>query len=173
MARVNARIWPALAYLCRTRSTAQGPNVDVTTIGNQTLQGRVRPNPSMDHFLKLLVFLKLTYTDPFAAWFVVTGDATPDGIALSDAEREGNNSKGLKDLFLTNGSSQVQDLVLTGLFMPHSLDSTGAECRRDIHRQRGERIFIELITSDRKLSRPERARNEGSTGPKGLCRFTM
>jgi len=29
---------------------------------------------------KLPVFLKLTNTDPFAAWFVVTGDATPDGI---------------------------------------------------------------------------------------------
>jgi len=29
---------------------------------------------------KLLLFLKLTRTGPFAAWFVVTGDATPDGI---------------------------------------------------------------------------------------------
>ena len=25
---------------------------------------------------------KLTNTDPFAAWFVVTGDATPDGIRV-------------------------------------------------------------------------------------------
>ena len=28
------------------------------------------------------VFLKLTNTDPFAAWFVVTRDATPDGIRV-------------------------------------------------------------------------------------------
>jgi len=28
----------------------------------------------------LEVCLKLTNTDPFAAWFVVTGDATPDGM---------------------------------------------------------------------------------------------
>ena len=33
-------------------------------------------------FLKLPPFLKLTNTDPFAAWFVVTGDATPDGIRV-------------------------------------------------------------------------------------------
>ena len=32
--------------------------------------------------LKLPVFLKLTNTNPFAAWFVVTGDATPDGIRV-------------------------------------------------------------------------------------------
>jgi len=31
-----------------------------------------------------------------------------------------------------------------------------------------ERIFIERMTSDRKLRRPERARNEGTTGPKRL-----
>ena len=31
-------------------------------------------------FFKLPTFLKLTSTDPFAAWFVVTGDATLDGI---------------------------------------------------------------------------------------------
>ena len=36
------------------------------------------PNP----FFKLPAFLKLTNTDPFAAWFVVTGDATPDGILV-------------------------------------------------------------------------------------------
>ena len=29
-----------------SQNTVQGPNVDVTTIGNQTLQGRVRPNPT-------------------------------------------------------------------------------------------------------------------------------
>ena len=27
-------------------------------------------------------FLKLTHTNPFTAWFVVTGDATPDGIRV-------------------------------------------------------------------------------------------
>jgi len=31
---------------------------------------------------KRTVFLKMTNTDPFAAWFVVTGDATPDGIRV-------------------------------------------------------------------------------------------
>ena len=31
---------------------------------------------------KLPVFLKLTDTDPFNAWFVVTGDVTPDGIRV-------------------------------------------------------------------------------------------
>ena len=31
---------------------------------------------------KLMEFLKLTNTDPFAAYFVVTGDATPDGMRV-------------------------------------------------------------------------------------------
>ena len=31
---------------------------------------------------KLPVSLKLTNTHPFAAWFEVTGDATPDGIRV-------------------------------------------------------------------------------------------
>ena len=31
---------------------------------------------------KLPAFLKLTNADPFAAWFEVTGDATPDGIRV-------------------------------------------------------------------------------------------
>ena len=26
--------------------------------------------------------VKLTNTDPFAAWFLITGDATPDGIRV-------------------------------------------------------------------------------------------
>jgi hypothetical protein len=30
----------------------------------------------------LLTFLKLTNTDPFATWSVVTRDATPDGIRV-------------------------------------------------------------------------------------------
>ena len=33
-------------------------------------------------FFKLPLFPKLTNTDPFAAWFVVTRDATPDGIRV-------------------------------------------------------------------------------------------
>ena len=32
--------------------------------------------------LKLPEFLKLTTTDPFAAWFVVIGDATSDGLSI-------------------------------------------------------------------------------------------
>jgi hypothetical protein len=32
--------------------------------------------------LKLSVFLMLTNTDPFAAWFVVSEDVTPDGIRV-------------------------------------------------------------------------------------------
>jgi hypothetical protein len=34
-------------------------------------------------FVKLPVFLKLTNKDPFAAWFVVTGDATPDARVVA------------------------------------------------------------------------------------------
>ena len=34
------------------------------------------------HVVKLPVFLKLTNTDTCAAWFVVTGDATPDGTRV-------------------------------------------------------------------------------------------
>ena len=37
---------------------------------------------------KLPVFLKLIGMDAFAAWFVVTGDATPDGIRVVSPERE-------------------------------------------------------------------------------------
>ena len=36
----------------------------------------------MGNFSTLPVFLKLTNTDPFAAWFVVTGDVTPGGIRV-------------------------------------------------------------------------------------------
>ena len=34
------------------------------------------------HYLKLPVFLMLTNTDPFAAWFKAIGDATPGGIRV-------------------------------------------------------------------------------------------
>ena len=33
--------------------------------------------PALDQFFKLPALLKLTNTDPFAAWFVVIGDTTP------------------------------------------------------------------------------------------------
>ena len=39
------------------------------------------PHPS-GHFFKLPPFLKLTNTDPFVAWLVLTVDATPDGIRV-------------------------------------------------------------------------------------------
>ena len=39
-----------------------------------------------DHTVhKLPIFPKLTSTDPLAAWFVVTGDATPDEIRVLGA----------------------------------------------------------------------------------------
>jgi hypothetical protein len=40
------------------------------------------PKGVVGHFEKLRVFLKLTHKDPFGAWFVVTGDATPDGMRV-------------------------------------------------------------------------------------------
>jgi len=42
------------------------------------------------------------------------------------AEREGNNLKGFKDFCLKNGSSQDQNLALTLLFVPNSLDGDGS-----------------------------------------------
>ena len=38
--------------------------------------------PVCPHLFKLTAFLKLTNTDPFAAWFVVTEDATPNGMRV-------------------------------------------------------------------------------------------
>ena len=35
-----------------------------------------------EHLFKLPAFLELANTDPFAAWFVVAGDVTPDGIRV-------------------------------------------------------------------------------------------
>ena len=42
------------------------------------------PNPQVPRgaSFKLPGLLKLTNTEPFAAWFVVTGDATADGISV-------------------------------------------------------------------------------------------
>ena len=43
----------------------------------------------------------MTNTDHFTVWFVVTGDATPDGLhAVAATEQRGNNSKEFKDLNL-------------------------------------------------------------------------
>ena len=41
--------------------------------------------------------------------------------------REGNDLKGLKDLFTENGSNQGSNMALTGLFVPSTLDSGGGE----------------------------------------------
>ena len=41
-----------------------------------------RIQPDRLQFFKLSVFPKLTNTEPFAAWLVVTGDATPDVIRV-------------------------------------------------------------------------------------------
>ena len=39
------------------------------------------PEPlTLIYLFKLLAFLQLTNMDPFAAWFVEAGEATPDGI---------------------------------------------------------------------------------------------
>ena len=38
--------------------------------------------PATTRFIKLPGLVKLTNTEPFAAWFVVTGDATADGISV-------------------------------------------------------------------------------------------
>ena len=41
-----------------------------------------RQVPTGPFFDKLPAFPKLTNTGPFAAWFVVTGDVTPDGVRV-------------------------------------------------------------------------------------------
>jgi len=38
--------------------------------------------PSLGERERFPPFLKLTNTEPFAAWFIVTGDVTPDGIRV-------------------------------------------------------------------------------------------
>jgi len=63
--KAKAIIWPWLSYMCHIRSTA----------------GAFARSPDGPIF-KLPPFLKLINTDPFAVWFVVTGDATPDGIRV-------------------------------------------------------------------------------------------
>ena len=50
----------------------------------------------MDQFFKLPVFIKLTNTDTFAAWFVVTGDATLDGIRVVRSVLEAINNDSSK-----------------------------------------------------------------------------
>ena len=44
--------------------------------------GLYRASPEIGQFFKLPAFLKLTNTEPFVAWFVVTGGAAPDGIRV-------------------------------------------------------------------------------------------
>jgi len=47
-----------------------------------------------------------------------------DQHALPTGERGGNNLNGFKDIRTENGSRQGQNLALTGLCVPRSLDST-------------------------------------------------
>ena len=64
---------------------------DITHISGQTegrkacrhhVAGAVFGKAASGPILKLLAFLMLTNTDPFAAWLVVTGNATPGGIRV-------------------------------------------------------------------------------------------
>ena len=48
----------------------------------RALTERGRVIRGLDSFFKWLAFLELTNTDPFAERFVVTGDASPDGIRV-------------------------------------------------------------------------------------------
>jgi hypothetical protein len=41
----------------------------------------------------------------------------------ASAEQDGNNVKGFENFCLMNGSNQGQDLALTVLYVPYSLDS--------------------------------------------------
>ena len=43
---------------------------------------RFRELLQASHLFRMPPFLKLTNTDPFAAWFAVTGNATTDGIRV-------------------------------------------------------------------------------------------
>jgi len=44
-------------------------------------------------------------------------------VRATTPEREGNSSKGVENFGLKNGSFQGQNLALTVLFVPYSLDS--------------------------------------------------
>ena len=44
-------------------------------------------------------------------------------LVTTAAARGGNNSKGFKDFRTENGSRQGQNLALTGLYVPSSLNS--------------------------------------------------
>ena len=52
------------------------------------------------------------------------------GSGLTAIERGRNNQNGLKDSRTENGSSRGQNLALTGLFVPNSLDCGIAMCPR-------------------------------------------
>ena len=47
-------------------------------------------------------------------------------LLISAGERRVDNFNGFKDFRTENGSSQGQNLALTGLFVPSSLDSGGS-----------------------------------------------
>ena len=70
--RMARSIWWTGSGIRRSRSRRSSrPTPTRATLSSATVRGL---------FFKLPPFLKLTNTDPFAAWFVVTGDATPDGV---------------------------------------------------------------------------------------------
>ena len=54
---------------------------------------------------ELPVFLKLTNTEPFAAWFVETGDATPDGIRKQEASPRVSGRAKRGELMLPSAST--------------------------------------------------------------------
>ena len=84
--------------------------------------------------------LEETENDRFSELSVVLRDRGCPSAAAADT-REGNKLNGLKDVCLKNGSNQGQDLALTVLFLPNSLE-TGSTTFFE--------IFPDLITLDPK-----------------------
>ena len=69
----------------RPHSPPRGQHTQQTIGVGVRAGGRLRAGPRLQlcgPFLGLLAFLELTSTDPFAARFLLTGDATPDGIRV-------------------------------------------------------------------------------------------
>ena len=57
-------------------------------------------------------------------------------------ERRGDNLKGFKGFHLKNGSSQGQDLALTVLYVPCSLDSGAARGEGALSRAEGGKVRL-------------------------------
>ena len=89
--------------------------------------------PPLEQLLKLPALFKLTNTDPFAAWCVVTGNATPDGFAscgwflepLADEGEGGPPEPG-------RAPRQVPQRGYEPYPNPETLDSTPAATPRQI-----------------------------------------